>query len=284
MARAKPIAATSLSNALVSAAIVVGALYVGRDILLPFALAILLSFLLAPLVERLEQWKLGRIPAVLTVAVVAFLGLALLAFVLAQQVYDFADKLPDYKQHILNKARTFQSDGTGVLGRVTKSLDEMRATLSAGKAETTADGGTSTENPLQDGMLSPSSESHLIPPESLGRGDVQRAPVPVEVVESLTAQEIARGILGPLLSPLASAAMVVVFVVFMLLKREDLRNRLIHLIGGEQLNLTTQALDDAAGRVSRYLLMQLIINSSYGLVICIGLSLIGLPNALLWGG
>ena len=77
--------------------------------------------------------------------------------------------------------------------------------------------------------------------------------------------------------------MVTVFVVFMLLKREDLRNRLIHLIGGEQLNLTTQALNDAASRVSRYLLMQLIINSSYGLVICAGLTLIGLPNALLWG-
>ena len=77
--------------------------------------------------------------------------------------------------------------------------------------------------------------------------------------------------------------MVIVFVIFMLLKREDLRNRLIHLIGGEQLNLTTQALDDAASRVSRYLLMQLIINSVYGLVICVGLALIGLPNALLWG-
>ena len=110
-----------------------------------------------------------------------------------------------------------------------------------------------------------------------------KKPVPVEIVESLSVTEIAQGILGPLISPLASAAIVTVFVIFILLKREDLRNRFIHLIGGEQLNLTTQALDDAAGRVSRYLLMQLIINSAYGLVIYIGLALIGLPNALLWG-
>ena len=92
-----------------------------------------------------------------------------------------------------------------------------------------------------------------------------KKPMPVEIVERLSVTEIAQGILGPLISPLASAAIVTVFVIFMLLKREDLRNRFIHLIGGEQLNLTTQALDDAAGRVSRYLLMQLIINSTYGL-------------------
>ena len=81
----------------------------------------------------------------------------------------------------------------------------------------------------------------------------------------------------------SSAAIVIVFLIFMLLKREDLRNRFIQLVGGERLNVTTQALDDAARRISRYLLMQLIINSAYGIVICAGLLLIGLPNALLWG-
>jgi predicted PurR-regulated permease PerM len=118
------------SNTLVSAAIVVAALYVGRDILLPFALAILLSFLLAPLVERLEKWKFGRIPAVLTVVTVAFLSFSVLAFVLAHQVYDLAYKLPDYQENILAKAQSFQGDGTGVLGRLTKSVGEMRAKLS----------------------------------------------------------------------------------------------------------------------------------------------------------
>ena len=159
----------------------------------------------------------------------------------------------------------------------------MRATLSSPKAEPPDALTESREDLPQDGVVTDSSKVRLVPPESEGRDKAQEAPVPVEVVETLTAKEIAQGILGPIISPLASAAMVTVFVVFMLLKREDLRNRLIHLIGGEQLNLTTQALNDAASRVSRYLLMQLIINSSYGLVICAGLTLIGLPNALLWG-
>ena len=97
---------------------------------MPFALSILLSFLLAPLVERLEEWKFGRIPAVLTVVTVAFFSFAALTFVLAQQVYDLAYRLPDYKENILAKAQTFQGDGTGVLSRLTKSIDEMRETLS----------------------------------------------------------------------------------------------------------------------------------------------------------
>src|SRR4029079_10718985 len=94
------------------------------------------SFLLAPLVELLEKWKFGRIPAVLTVVALAFLSFSILAFVLAHQVYDLANKLPDYKENILAKAQSFQSDGTGVLSRVTKSLDEMRATLSSRNEET----------------------------------------------------------------------------------------------------------------------------------------------------
>jgi predicted PurR-regulated permease PerM len=283
MARANSITEQCRSNALVSAAVVVGALYVGRDILLPFAISVLLSFLLAPLVERLEKWKFGRIPSVLTIVIVAFFSFAALAFVLAHQVYDLAYRLPDYKENIVAKAQAFQGDGTGVFGRVTKSVEEMRAMLSEPPGEEPVGAPRSPENPAK---TSDRDESPMRETKSprLDEGEAPpKTPVPVEVVETLSAREIAQGVLGPLISPLASAAIVIVFLIFMLLKREDLRNRLIHLIGGEQLNLTTQALDDAAGRVSRYLLMQLIINSIYGLVICVGLVLIGLPNALLWG-
>jgi hypothetical protein len=108
-------------------------------------------------------------------------------------------------------------------------------------------------------------------------------PVPVEVVESFSVGEIARLTLGPLMAPLGKLAIVVVFVIFMLLNREDLRNRVIRLLGDERLSSTTEAIDDAAYRVSRYLLAQLMINAAYGLVISIGLFLIGLPNAILWG-
>ena len=282
MARANSITEQCRSNGLVSAAVVVGALYVGRDILLPFAVSVLLSFLLAPLVERLETWKFGRIPSVLTIVTVAFIAFAALAMVLAHQVYDLAYNLPNYKENIVAKVQTFQGDGTGVLSRVTKSVDEMRAMLAARPGEHTAGYPPNSERDAEDVGFEDSSDEAKQP--QLGNGDEDATkPVPVEVVESLSANEIAQGILGPLISPLASVAMVIVLLIFMLLKREDLRNRLIHLIGGGHLNLTTQALNDAAGRVSRYLLMQLMINSAYGLVICVGLVLIGLPNALLWG-
>ncbi len=264
------------SNALVSATVLVAALYFGRDILLPFALSVLLSFLLSPLVEVLEKLRFGRIPAVLSVVMVAFVSFAALGFVLAHQVYDLAYRLPDYKDNILTKAKTFQTDETGVIARVTRSVDEMRAVLSS---RPVGDVSGRTKRPVG----SPERDRQLRPPAGEVDKSATDAPMRVEVVESLSAKQIAQGILGPLISPLASAAIVIVFLIFMLLKREDLRNRFIQLIGGNRLNVTTQALNDAARRISRYLLMQLIINSTYGLVICVGLVFIGLPNALLWG-
>ena len=270
----------SYSNILFVAAIVVAALYVGREVLLPIALAVLLSFLLSPLVEWLERWKCGRITAVLSVVSAAFMGVAVLAVVLANQVYDLAYQLPDYKGNILAKVQAFQGDGSGVIGRATKAVEEMRAKLSTRPGqlpESSVPEAGPEENPFA-GEVDEKLEGTLA-----AEGRLPEKPIPVEVVETLSAQEIARGILGPLIAPLSSAAMVTVFVIFMLLKREDLRNRFIHLIGGQRLNLTTQALDDAASRISRYLLMQAIINAAYGMVICVGLLLIGLPNAILWG-
>lgn len=262
------------SNTLVSAAIVVAALYFGRDILLPFALAILLSFLLSPVVERLEKWRLARIPSVLTVVTVAFVGIAILTSLLVHPVYDLAYRLPDYKDNIVAKVQTFQGDGTGVVDQVSKSLEDMRAKLTAGLGNPPGGQGEGADKEALQQSEPDRTDKYDAHPDR---------PVPVQIVETLSVKEIAQGILGPLVSPLASAAMVIVFVIFMLLKREDLRNRFIHLMGGEQLSVTTEALDDASGRVSRYLLMQLLINSAYGLVISIGLALIGLPSALLWG-
>lgn len=280
MPRTKSTDLSLAANALVSAAVIVCALYFARDILLPFALAILLSFLLSPLVELLEKWRLARIPAVLTVVTVALLCFGGLALVLAHQVYDLAYRLPDHKKNIIAKAQTFQGDGTGVLARLTKSVDDMRATLSAPPGKEPV----GNEKALEKEPVETSPQLPGAAPSPSAKETVpEEVPMRVEVVESLSAREIAQGVLGPVISPLASAAIVIVFLIFMLLKREDLRNRFIQLVGGGRLNVTTQALDDAARRISRYLLMQLIINSAYGLVICVGLLLIGLPNALLWG-
>src|SRR6187455_39114 len=181
MPRDKPTDLSSASNSLISAAVIVGALHFGRDILLPFALSILLSFLLAPLVELLEKWKFGRIPAVLTVVALAFLSFSILAFVLAQQVYDLADKLPDYKENILAKAQSFQSDGTGVLSRVTKSLDEMRATLSSRNGETTPVAPPTSMNGAAD--VTADNRSKLeVNQQPLGKGSpTPNKPMPVPV-------------------------------------------------------------------------------------------------------
>lgn len=283
MAREPMNAAYPRSNFLISAAVVVAGLYFGRGILLPFALAILIGFLLAPLVERLERWQVRRVPAVLTVATLAFLAMAGLGYVVAQQAYDLAYNLPAYKDNIVKKAQALQGTGDGVWNRASKAIEEVRDKLMS-ESPVTADGASPSEGGADDKPKTSDGDRTAEGSEKLDDKERDSSePVPVEIVESLSARQVAEGVVGPLLAPLGSAAIVVVFVLFMLLEREDLRNRLIRLIGGDQLQQTTQALNDAAGRVSRYLLMQLIINASYGLVIAAGLFLIGLPNALLWG-
>jgi predicted PurR-regulated permease PerM len=262
---ARPEAALRQSGAftLLCCVAVIAALYLAKDILLPFALAILLTFLLAPFVTRLEQWKFPRLLAVLLVVAVSFSGLGVLSSVVAHELYDVADHLPDYKANIVNKVNAFRSGGGGIVKKVTDSLADV---LEAPRPPA----GSS----LDQGLTAP-------PGADAGKKVVQ--PVLVEVVSRFSANQITRSILGPILSPLGTAAIVIVLVVFMLLKREDLRNRLIHLMGSRQLNVTTQALDDAGSRLSRYLVMQLLINTAYGLVIAVGLYFIGLPNPLLWG-
>lgn len=271
---------------------IVGALYFARDFLLPIALAILISFLLAPLVKRVERWGLSRIPAAVLVVAVAFTGLGIVSYVVVNQLYDLAYQLPDYKTNIIAKARSLRSTDGGIVARVTHAFEDVQRRLAQDTKEAIEE---QIEAPEPAGVpLRPEIIERVANVDRLLRNqdragpnvnatDAEPEPVPVQVVEELSAREIARGVLGPLVAPLATAAVVIVFVFFMLLEREDLRDRLIRLIGSHQLSVTTQALDDAARRVSRYLLMQAIINSLYGVVIAIGLSLIGLPNAILWG-
>ena len=239
---------------------VIIALYLAREILLPFALAILLSFLLAPVATRLERWKFPRLLAILLVVGICFSGLGILGSIVVNELYEVADRLPEYRANILNKVEVFRSDGGGVFGKVTDVVEDVR------EAATPAD-----------------SDQETPEPSSSADAEQRARPVLVEVVDRVSVTEITRRALGPILSPLGMIAIVIVLVVFMLLKREDLRNRLIHLIGAKQLNVTTQALDDAGSRLGRYLGMQLLINSAYGVVIAVGLYFIGLPNPLLWG-
>ena len=241
--------------------IVVTVLNVAKEIFIPLALALLFSFLLAPLVTRFERWRLPRIPAVLLAVALAFAILGGVGYLVGMQVVDLTYKLPSYKANISQRIDAIKSSGgKGPLSTATSTLEELGEQLSG-----------TTGKPGPGRPDGPTSEK---------KGRV----VPVEIVQPATSlAAVAQSIVGPLLGPLGTAAVVVVFVLFMLIKREDLRDRIIHLIGKGRLSVTTQALDEAAGKVTGYLTMQVIINVCFGVPVGIGLYLIGVPNAFLWG-
>ena len=237
---------------LAGGAIVVAALYFARDVLIPLALALLLTFLLAPAVLRLRRWGLGRIPAVMTTVVVAFSFIGLLGWVVTGQLLNLAYQLPSYQQNISQKLKSFDTPGEGLFERTGRMFSELNRDLSAGAAPAETAGG--------------------------------REPMPVTVQEPPASPlETIEAFVSPLLDPLATAGVVIVLVIFMLIGREDLRDRFIGLVGTSRMNVTTQALDDAGLRISRYLLMQFLVNVTYGVPIGVGLYFIGVPNALLWG-
>ena len=247
-------------------AFVIAVLYVGRDVLIPIALAALITFLLSPVVGRLERW-LGRIASVLLVVLMLFALIGAIGWMLTAQTIDLAAKLPDYQANIEAKMRAFRMPRGGTFARFNQSLQHLQETMSSSQ-ETTA----KNETARRSRTLNPAETTAVQPP------------VPVKVVEPenhLTS--FAQAALSSLLSPLGRAALVLLLVIFMLLKREDLRGRLVRLIGQGRISATTRAMDDASTRVARYLAMQLLVNTIYGTCVAVGLYFIGVPNAALWG-
>lgn len=236
----------------------VAALYFAREIFIPIALAILLSFLLGPLAIRLRHWRLGRAASALIVVVFAFTVVGAIGAWMTSQIGDVVRQLPEYQQNIHKKLQSAGAiGGRGILGRLEASIQELRRDVTP-------------------------------PPAAQNRSDSQgtetQKPVPVEVRNSaLEPTRIVRAVAGSLANILITAFIVTVLTFFMLVERDDLRDRLIRIIGTSKLNLTTKLLDDTSRRVSRYLLMQLVVNVTYGFLICIGLRLIGIPNPVLWG-
>ncbi|MDZ4820214.1 MAG: AI-2E family transporter [Planctomycetota bacterium] len=291
MARRPETQRESATFALICGIAIVAVLYLAQEILLPFALAVLISFLLAPVVRRLEKRKVPRIPAVLLVVAIFTASWATLSCVVIQQVYELAVRLPEYKENILNKADSLRSGaGDEVMKRFTGTLEDMRAYLTReeGKSAEKSPEDPPKEQSIGEGVakalgLQTGADDQDAVKADGANPDSKKEPLKVQVVDDLSAMQIARNVVGPILGPLGTAAIVLVFVIFMLLEREDLRNRLIQLCGSKNLTETTHALDEAGKRVSRYLVMQLIINVLYGIVIAIGLFFIGLPNASLWG-
>lgn len=242
--------ASGASTVIVLAASI-AALYFGRDILMPLALSILLTFALAPLAKRLQRIGLSRVPAVLAAVLLAFAAIAAFGVVVGSQLLDLADNLPAYQTNVMNKLADLTSfaPGGGFIERGSNMVDALLAQLPS---------------------IPGSSADSEVPTVRVERS----APTPFDMLWNVAI---------PMLAPVGTAGIVVVFVIFMLLEREDLRDRLIKLFGGGDIQQSTEAMNDAATRVSRFLLMQLFVNATYGIPIGIGLWVIGVPNALLWG-
>lgn len=228
---------------LVALLVVTAVLYFARDVLIPLALAVLLAFLLAPAVRRLERWKLGR---VLSTAIVVALGFSFIggvSWIGGRQAVSFAAKLPEYRANVQAKMRVLRDPSAGTqLGKAAEAIKDL---------EKQAD-------------------------------PAPQKPMPVtETPKSPLAQLV--DLVTPLAKPVGTALAVVVFTILLLLHRENMRERLIGLIGARRINVTTQALGEASYRVSRYLFMQLVVNACFGIPFGVALYFIGIPNALLWG-
>ncbi|RWP38095.1 MAG: AI-2E family transporter [Mesorhizobium sp.] len=233
----------------------VAALYFGREVFLPIAIALLLTFALAPLVSALKRVGIPRLPAVIASVLGAFTVLALFSFIVATQVSELAQNIPLYQSNILTKVRSLKETGVGggVIARLSEAIERVGQELDRQE----------TSPPAAD--------------------QPRREPVPVEIIARERPLQVLQNLIGPLISPLASAGLIIVVVIFMLLEREDLRDRFIRLVGYGDLHRTTEALQEAGKRVGRYLLMQLVVNIVYAIPVTAGLWVLGIPNALLWG-
>jgi predicted PurR-regulated permease PerM len=244
----------------------IAALYFARQLLIPFAFALTLTFLLAPAVALLQKLHAGRVLSVLTTVVVSLAVAGGIGWIIANQLLDVASQLPLYRQNIDARIEAFHLPATGQLGQAAKSVEEVVEQITKPAAPPAA--------------LPPPGRKQTHPETPLAGV----TPIPVRVVPARDSGWAELRDLGtPALAPLGMVGMVLIFTIFMLLKREDLRNRLLRLAGRGHLNLMTQAIDDASLRVSRYLLMQFLVNAGFGTLFGLGLYFIGVPNPALWG-
>ena len=238
---------------LAAAAVVVAVLYVAKGVLVPLTLAVLLSFLLSPVCDCLERLRLGRIPAVLLTAILGFALLGVAAWTAVRQMTALAPRMPEYQANFQAKLHAVNDYFTATLNKVTRTAEDVGQNLPQAQQPKT---------PLGTDQW-PYSVRVLSPPTS-----------PLQLLGQT---------FGTLVEVLGLAGIVVILVVFFLVRREDLRDRFIRLVGKGQATVTTQMLEDAATRVSRYLSMLFLINTTFGIAVGIGLFLIGIPNAVLWG-
>jgi len=238
---------------LASIVVIVAALYLAKGVLVPITLAVLLSFLLSPVCDWLERHWLGRVPAVVVTALVGFTVLGGATWMAVSQVSDLAPRMPEYETNLRAKFQSANAQVSATLGRLTRTAEGMSENLSPVELAQAPQG-------------------------------TKEWPYSVRIISSPASPlQVFGSMFGTVLQVLGSVGVVIILVVFFLIRRDDLRDRFILLVGHGQVSLTTQVLEDAGTRVSRYLAAAFLVNAIFGTAVGIGLYLIGVPNPILWG-
>ncbi|WP_453944501.1 AI-2E family transporter [Bradyrhizobium sp. USDA 372] len=235
--------------------VIVAALYVAREVLVPITVAVLLSFVLSPLVNFFRRFRLGRVPSVLIAVLLAIGIIGVIGTVIGSQVAQLTHRAPEYAATIEKKVSNVREFALSKLSGVLEHL----------------------------GYEGKSGQTSAAPPSSSPNVDSPAPEQPAPGTQPSNPLSLLEKYLSPVLSPFATFGIIVVVAIFVLLQKEDLRDRMIRLFGSTDLHRTTLAMDDAAKRLSRYFLAQLALNSAFGVVIGVGLYFIGVPNPLLWG-
>jgi predicted PurR-regulated permease PerM len=243
----------------VTGIVVVAVLYFAKVVFVPLALALLLSFLLTPVVAIIERVKVPRGIAIFIVIASLVGVVGVVGWKTSQQFVDLTDQIPAYKKALTGKIQSLNGPNSQSLDKASATVRDLEHEIS-----TPSLGSSSSATQSKQSPSATYSVSH---------------PMAVEVVSPTNPLEAFENMLGPL----TTAGIILVFTIFMLLDRENLRNRFIRVAGGGRLNAMTQALDEASHRINRYLLLQMLVNMSYGIIIGTGLYFIGIPNASLWG-
>ena len=246
--------------------IVVATLYIAQDVLIPITLAVMLSFVLSPLVNVLRRIGLWRAAAVALSVLVALGAIGLIGTLLGSQAAALAADVPHYVEAVQSKVERLQALATTRLASITRLLS----------------GGDPATAPVALPAVRPrggKTEAAALP----GGGTPQQPLVVELATPKSSVLTVARAVIEPVLGPLETTVIVLIVAVFILMQREDLRDRFIRLFGSTDLHRTTIAMDDAGQRLSRYFVSQLGVNTCFGVVIGVGLGLIGVPSAALWG-
>lgn len=237
--------------------LVIAALYFGQEVLIPITLAVMLSFVLSPVVNFLQRLRLWRAPAVIVTVLAALGVLGLVGTLIGSQAASLTANAPQYARTIETKVQGVQGFAVTRMASLTKELGGKHASASSGTPAQQV--GATTETG-------------------------QRRPVPVQVVQESTSPfTIAKTVVEPILGPLETTIIVLIVAIFVLMQKEDLRDRFIRVFGSSDLHRTTRAMDDAGQRLSKYFLSQLAVNTSFGIVIGLGLWAIGVPSPAMWG-